>query len=252
MNEKPTETPVTNPQPAVAPVTPTATAKTQPVSAFSLISKSWEAVQRNIVVFGILFIPTAISTILGLVSNKGSEKSYTAAFNSIGNGSTASLAGFVGGIAAVGLLFFAVGVVVQALSVVAQLRASEGKTVSFGQVWDEGKSYIFRILGLSIVTGLLIVLGFICLIVPGVIALRRYFLAPYLLVDKNLGIGEAMKQSAAISKPFSGSIYGVIGVTILLSLTGIIPVVGSIIGALAGVVYSVAPALRYQELKNVT
>jgi uncharacterized membrane protein len=146
---------------------------------------------------------------------------------------------------------FVVGVVVQALSVVAQLRASEGKTVSFGQVWDEGKNYILRILGLSIVTGILILLGFICLIVPGVIALRRYFLAPYLLVDKNLGIGEAMKQSAAISKPFSGSIYGVIGVTILLSLTGIIPVVGSIIGALAGVVYSVAPALRYQELKNV-
>lgn len=80
MNENPTETPVTNPQPTVAPVTAPAAVKNQPVSAFSLFSKSWEAVQRNIVVFGILFIPTAVSIILGFASGKTSEKTYTAAF----------------------------------------------------------------------------------------------------------------------------------------------------------------------------
>jgi len=90
------------------------------------------------------------------------------------------------------------------------------------------------------------------LIVPGVIAIRRYFLAPYLMLDKDLSIREAMKQSAALSKPYSGSIWGIIGVIVLLSLPSIIPVIGWAVSFVLMLLYSVAPALRYQELKKLT
>lgn len=106
--------------------------------------------------------------------------------------------------------------------------------------------------GLYIVVGLYILVGLILFIVPGVIFLRRYFLSPYVMLDKKAGIKEAMARSAAISKPYSGSIWGIIGVIVLFELVGIIPYIGWLISFVLSVLYSVAPALRYQELKKLS
>ena len=78
--------------------------------------------------------------------------------------------------------------------------------------------------------------------------LKRYILAPYFLVDKNLGIMEAMNQSAEASKKYSSALWGLIGVTFLISLPGIIPVLGAIVSALLGIAYYCAPAVRYREV----
>jgi hypothetical protein len=72
------------------------------------------------------------------------------------------------------------------------------------------------------------------------------------MLDKNCGIREAMDRSAAISKPHSGYVWGIIGVGILIGFIGVIPLVGSLIAFIGGMLYSVAPALRYQELKKLT
>jgi uncharacterized membrane protein len=95
---------------------------------------------------------------------------------------------------------------------------------------------------------LIIGVGFLLLIVPGLFLLRRYILAPYFLVDKELSINEALNQSAAFSKKYSGAVWGLIGVTILISLLGIIPVLGGIASAILGIAYYCAPALRYKEV----
>lgn len=72
------------------------------------------------------------------------------------------------------------------------------------------------------------------------------------MLDRKVSIGEAMTQSAAMSKPYSGSIWGVIGVMFLISFVGVIPFVGWLISFVLGMFYAVAPALRYQELKKLT
>jgi uncharacterized membrane protein len=88
--------------------------------------------------------------------------------------------------------------------------------------------------------------------VPGLIMLRRYFLAPYVMLDKKCSIKEAMDTSAEISKPYSGYVWGVIGVIFLIGLINIIPFIGWIISFIVGMFYSVAPAMRYRELRKLS
>lgn len=222
-----------------------------PVSAFSLFSKSWEVIQKNLAVFVVLSIPTILSLASSFTSEKTAESTITSGANFVGGLSGIGLAGFAGGVFIFGVLLFILGLIIQALLTVAQLRGAEGQELSLGGIWDEARPVILPLFGLSLLTGLLVACGLLLLIIPGIIILRRYFLAPYILVDQKLGILDAMKASAELSKPFSRSIYGVIGVTILIAFIGMVPLVGAIASAIGGVIYSVAPAFRYLELKKL-
>jgi uncharacterized membrane protein len=109
----------------------------------------------------------------------------------------------------------------------------------------------WQMFGLYLLIGLYVFVGLILFIVPGLIMLRRYFLAPYVLLDTRCSIKEAMERSAAMTKPYSKYIWGVIGVMFLIGLANVIPGIGWLIAFIFGMFYSVAPALRYQELKEV-
>jgi uncharacterized membrane protein len=117
--------------------------------------------------------------------------------------------------------------------------------------WKTAKELGWRMFGLYILIGLYIFVGFILLIIPGLIMLRRYFLAPYVMLDTKCGITEAMERSAEISKPYSGYVWGIIGVMFLIGLLNAVPGIGWMFAFAFGMLYSVAPALRYQELKDV-
>lgn len=112
-------------------------------------------------------------------------------------------------------------------------RISLGKSITVGQAYRQGLPMFWRVAGYSIIVGLLVVGGFLLLIVPGLIALRRYTLGLYYLVDKNSSVGEALRASAALSKPAAGYIWGTIGVQMVLSFA-----IGFVSGLLIG-----APAL---------
>ena len=129
------------------------------------------------------------------------------------------------------------------------VQASKGREVSLGEAFSKGTPFLPRLIVLSFVTSIMIVLGLLLFIVPGIILLRRYYLASYYLVDQNLSISEAMNRSAAESKLYSGSIYGLFGVTILITLFSIIPVFGSYISNVLELCYAPAAALRYREIQ---
>jgi uncharacterized membrane protein len=118
-------------------------------------------------------------------------------------------------------------------------------------LWHVVKSMGWRLLGLYVVMGLIILVGLILFIIPGLILIRRYFLAPYVMIDKKVSIREALDHSAALSKLNAGSIWGIIGVMILIGMVNIIPIIGGLASFVLGSLYSVAPALRYQELKKL-
>lgn len=149
------------------------------------------------------------------------------------------------------LFVFAVGTVVQIMTQQAQLEASEGKPLDLIRLWVEAKVLFWRMLGLYILIGLYVFVGFILLIIPGLIMLRRYFLAPYVMLDTKCDAKEAMERSAEMTQAHSKYIWGVIGVMFLIGLFNIIPGVGWMVAFALGLLYSVAPALRYQELKGV-
>jgi TRAP-type C4-dicarboxylate transport system permease large subunit len=100
----------------------------------------------------------------------------------------------------------------------------------------------------------IIVVGFLLLIVPGVIAVGRLAMAPFIMIDKKAGIEDALKQSNELGRKYFGKVWAVVGVTILISvLTAIIsgiPVLGPLAGTAIAISYSVILALRYKQLKG--
>jgi hypothetical protein len=148
------------------------------------------------------------------------------------------------------LTVIVIGTIAQIMSQKAQLEVSADRDFDFQHLWAAVKELGWRMLGLYIVTGLIIIVGLMLLIVPGLIFIRRYFLAPYVMLDKKTGIRESLDTSADLSKRNTGSIWGVIGVMFLIGLLNILPIIGGLAAFVFGSLYSVAPALRYQQLKK--
>jgi hypothetical protein len=141
-------------------------------------------------------------------------------------------------------------------SVYFRVRVGKGKSPSIGECYRKGLPYFWRLWAVDILVGLVVIIGLVLLIVPGIIFLRRYYLAPYYLIDKKLGIIESMKRSSHDSKPVSGYIWGVIGVQVVFSLIGsglsLLPALGIVLSALVGYVCLFVPVLRYKEVLAAT
>ena len=77
--------------------------------------------------------------------------------------------------------------------------------------------------------------------------------APYVMLDAHgkIGVKEALDKSAELGLQNTGAVWGLIGVSFLISLCGIVPVIGSLASFVLGALYSIAPALRYQQLKKL-
>jgi uncharacterized membrane protein len=99
--------------------------------------------------------------------------------------------------------------------------------------------------------GVIITIGFILLVIPGLIFIRRYILAPYVMLERNIGIMDSLNESAALSKLNPGAIWGIMGVMFLIGLMNIIPIIGGLAAFAFGSLYSVAPALRYRQLNKL-
>jgi len=225
-------------------------------SAFELFSQSKELVLTNIWIFGPLYAVPVIFWIHDWIwSPTAGVHWWDRAFGAGGTWGSSPAAswetGFVGFSIFWLLITVVLGSIAQFMTVIAALWATEHRTLDFQDLWHEVKRVGWRLLGLYVVAGLYVVVGLILLIVPGLIMLRRYFLAPYVMIDKNCGIAEAMERSAAMTKPYSGSIWGIIVVMILIGFANIVPYVGGLLSLLAGLFYVCAPALRYQQLKKL-
>ncbi|MGI0134250.1 MAG: YciC family protein [Candidatus Micrarchaeaceae archaeon] len=96
--------------------------------------------------------------------------------------------------------------------VVLQLHVARKKTITVNDAYTQGFRDFWQVLGVLLLTSFIIMLGFICLIVPGFMLLRRYALAPYYVVDKNMDVSQAMQRSWQDSNRAAGYIWGTIGV----------------------------------------
>jgi hypothetical protein len=230
-------------------------------TALELFIDSAAIVKKNIWIFGPLYFMQLIFTFhsWAYTPSIGSQNGHRwTSYSWFGSGfSTTGVPSFVwytlAGFSFLWLIFTLVaGTIIQVMSQEAQLEASVNKPLDFIKLWRISKEMVWRMLGLYIVMALYITVGLIFLIIPGLIMLRRYFLAPYVMLDTKCDIKEAMERSAAMSKPYSNAIWSVIGVMVVISIINAIPYIGWLIAGIAGMFYSIAPALRYQQLKKIT
>lgn len=239
--------PITNPEPPAATSAPEPQPEAHKLpSAFSLFGSSLRAwkinIKTSVLLSLLIFIP-----IFGLVTIALTQAYYRSNTNG-GSSASLNITSAALGILC-GLLIIFIGIVSIGAFYKVQLDSARGQKIGLKDAFRLGRHYGIKIIGLSILMAIVIAVGFLLLIVPGFFMMRRYYLAPFYLVDKDLGIVAAMKASAADSKPFSAAIWGLIGVTFLLAVLGALPVVG-IVASILSALYSFAPAVRYAQVQN--
>jgi len=138
-------------------------------------------------------------------------------------------------------------VIVAPAITLAILHGARGEKVRAGAMLRAGKPLIWRYFCLNLLLSLIFVVGLILLIVPYFFFLKRYLLAPYYLIDENLGVKEAMRKSAKASR-IKGALWGIVGVNALFFVVGLLPLLG-LIGSIASLVYSAAAAVRYLQIR---
>jgi uncharacterized membrane protein len=216
---------------------------TKMTPSWDLVQPSIKLLQDNIwPVFYLAFLPGLVAT-LGLVIMSANRTAGSQELNLDGR----HLAGL--GILVVGALL---SMLVYPAVVYLQLRATRGEHPDALECLKNGLPFLFKMIGMSIITAIVIFFGIIAFIIPGLILLRALYLAPYFLIDQKLGPIEALKASYEASKPNAGYIWGVIGVIMVFgifgSIVGKMPIVGPLLSLATGLLYAFAPALRYREI----
>ncbi len=97
----------------------------------------------------------------------------------------------------------------------AYLKASRGENVEVQDVFSAFKNY-WNAVGASILTGIIIIVGFIFVIVPGIFLACKLAFVPYLVVDKKLGVIEAISASWNMTKGHGWEVFliGLLGIPI--------------------------------------
>lgn len=129
-----------------------------------------------------------------------------------------------------------------------QISGVRKKVVEPGVAFNTGLKYFWRIIGAEILLFFIFVFSFIALIVPFFFMYRRYMLVPYYIVDRDMKIMDALRQSAEDSRTYQGPMWGLVGVSFLTQLPSFI----RLIGWIPGLLYSCAPAYRYNEITKAS
>jgi len=204
-------------------------------SAIALLIPSIDVIKNNLLTF---FVLSVIPSLLSILGTKRVEN-------------PTSFADIVKTITPLSLLGSLLAFIFFAPLIYTLVNTTKGKHVNLLEAFSKGYRYFFRLIGLLFIFATLMIVGFIFFIIPGIIVIRRYFLSFYYLVDQNMSIKDAMTKSAGITIQNSMAIYSVMGIMLIFGLFASIPGVSAVIGYIFQFLYSVAPALRYQEMKQV-
>lgn len=92
-----------------------------------------------------------------------------------------------------------------------------GQPCSLGRALAVGLRRFFPLLGTSMAVGLLVSLGTLLLIVPGVIAFVAFFVAPCATVLESRGVGASLRRSRDLTRGHRGRVFAIAVVVMLLA-----------------------------------
>ena len=235
--------------------------------AFELLPKSYDVVRANLRIFGLLYI---LPLIVGLSNGFWAVDTQRHlgpdtldATNAVANSALPAYS--YGRFGSIFLIALAVAVALRIMLHAAELRAVEEKSLKlktlFGIVRRRWQQFFGLYVAVSIVTFIWLLPALvyrhmwfeaICFI-PVAIMLRRYLVAPYVMLEHpELSVWAVMERSAALTKKDSWSVYLILGTMVLLALFGIVPYIGWMFAFALLFFYSCAPVIRYKELKRLS
>ena len=123
-------------------------------------------------------------------------------------------------------LFIMAGIAFGVISILAKMGATQlalkahdnAESATFGDLWAPHPFWKF--VGASFVVAIIVGVGLILLIVPGIIWSLRYLFVPYLIMERKLSPFEALKESARITYGHKWQLLGLLGLTVLINILG--------------------------------
>lgn len=112
----------------------------------------------------------------------------------------------------------------------------------FGDLWHPRQFWTY--LAASIMTTVVTVCGFILLIIPGIILSILFYFVTYLIIDRELGPIEAMRESIRITKGHRWTLFLLLLASLLICLVGVVCLFVGILVAFPIVALSTVHAYR--------
>jgi len=170
------------------------------VTFSNLLSQGWQVMKKN---FGFLAGAFVITLLLGGLVSSASDALVD---------SSDLLAVIFTFVINIGYIFISLG------WFNVMLKAVRGQELSLSNFTEKAHQIVPFIVA-SILVWLIVTLGLIFLLIPGIYFGLKYQFVHYLIVDKELSAGEAMKASGQLTDGFKGKLFwyglGFIGVNIL-------------------------------------
>lgn len=132
------------------------------------------------------------------------------------------------------------------------LALAKGNVISVGEFLRFNAKKYFALLGASILATLAVIGSLVLFIIPAIWVIAWFSVFSMLVVDKNLGAVESLKESKQLAKDHKGKVWGVIGATLLFTiganLLSVLPVVGFGLSVLASSVVTVLSSAVFASL----
>jgi hypothetical protein len=101
------------------------------------------------------------------------------------------------------------GAVSQAATITAVSEIHLGRPISIGAAFSAAKESIVPICVISVVMGLVVMVGFACLIVPGILLALRWAVVIPVVVVEGLPMRAAMSRSSALTEGHRGRVFAI-------------------------------------------
>lgn len=127
------------------------------------------------------------------------------------------------------------------------LKAGRGEFPRARDVFEFEWNTFGRFIIAMIITGIAYLVGFVALVIPGIILLVRFGMFSFALVDEDLKAVESIKRSLALTKGHFWKLLGLMVVVALINVAGALAFfVGLLVTAPLGIM---ATVFAYQRLK---
>lgn len=121
------------------------------------------------------------------------------------------------------LFLMVVSIVLNILMTVALILAINDNSISAKMAYNQARQYFWKYIGLSIVMSLLIMVGFVLLIIPGIILSVWFVFSTFILVLENGAIIESLKKSREYVRGKWWAIFGrLIAMSLFILLLGML------------------------------
>jgi hypothetical protein len=128
------------------------------------------------------------------------------------------------------------------------IATARNKSVELRPLHTTGWLLAWRLLWTQFLAGILTLLGFVLLVVPGIFCLAWFAVVPYVVVEENLSGLAALRRSKELGGSRLRDMWGTVGLPSAVSIFDLIPFLGSIAGLGLTVIMLPMTALRYLQL----